>query len=360
MKFATLKSAALGIAALVASGAPFPASAADLRDFRLSIVFDHDADFDDTAALAALAAAHRAGRIDLRAVTVINNGAGLPGKAYRHTRCLLDQLGLANVPVADATYDLPNAFPDWLRLAFDGVLDDAIGDCAAGHVPASQSPRDLIADILAAAPGRVVLIATGPVTNLAEGFAELRERHGWPAAFAVRAAYVQGGGINMSEPEDPPLLPPEFDGSQAINTWVDAAAAETIHRALGPKLRLVADATADVPIRLDYIDNRLAAAQHTPATVYVVRLMNQPLLREGLIARGGTACCWWDPLAAISALRGVLDPIVSYRLLPITVIQDGPQEGRTVVSPAGRPILVGLSANRQRFEDTFLATLNGE
>jgi hypothetical protein len=51
---------------------------------------------------------------------------------------------------------------------------------------------------------------------------------------------------------------------------------------------------------------------------------------------------------------------VSYRPLRFEVIQAGPQEGRTIISPNGRAILVGLSANRQRFEDTFLATLNGE
>jgi inosine-uridine nucleoside N-ribohydrolase len=173
----------------------------------------------------------------------------------------------------------------------------------------------------------------------------------------VRAAYVQGGSIELTF--DNSLLPPGFDGSQAINTWVDPAASETLIRSLGLKLRLVADATGDVPISLDYID-RLAAEQRTPATAYVVGMMNQPLIQGGLAQAGGSVCCWWDPLAAISALQGFFDPIVSYRPLRIEVIQAGPQEGRTIISPNGRAILVGLSANRQRFEDTFLATLNGE
>ena len=164
--------AVLGLAAITACSISCPASAADRLDFRQPVVFDHDVDFDDAAALAAVAAQHLAGQIDLRAVTVINNGAGLPGKGYQHTRCLLDRLGLREVPVADATYDLPNAFPDWLRLAFDDLLDTAIGLCDAQ--PPSQSPKDLIADVLASAPGRVILIATGPVTNLAEGFTEVR------------------------------------------------------------------------------------------------------------------------------------------------------------------------------------------
>ena len=303
MRFATIRSAVLSLAALAVAGISVPAVAAGPGDHRPRVVFDHDADFDDTAALAALAAQDVAGLIDLVAVTVINNGAGLPGKAYQHTRCLLDRLGLADVPVADATYDLPNAFPDWLRQAFDGLLDDAIGLCDAE--PPRQSARELLADVLTRAPGQVILIATGPVTNLAEAFAEVRRRHGWPAAFVVRAAYVQGGSIELTF--DNSLLPPGFDGSQAINTWVDPAASETLIRSLGLKLRLVADATGDVPISLDYID-RLAAEQRTPATAYVVGMMNQPLIQGGLAQAGGSVCCWWDPAGRDLGAPGLLRP----------------------------------------------------
>src|SRR4051794_28981250 len=74
-------------------------------------IFDTDVDFDNTMAFAALAQQHLSGAIDLRAVTITNNGAGLPAKGYQHVPCLLDSLGLTQVAVADATYPLPNAFP---------------------------------------------------------------------------------------------------------------------------------------------------------------------------------------------------------------------------------------------------------
>ena len=54
------------------------------------VVFDTDMDSDDAVALALLAQQHLDGRIDLRAVTITNNGGGLPGKGYLHARCLLD------------------------------------------------------------------------------------------------------------------------------------------------------------------------------------------------------------------------------------------------------------------------------
>ena len=65
------------------------------------VVFDSDMDFDDTAALAYLAGEHKLGRIELRAVTVTNNGGGLPVQGLLHARCLLARFGLDDVPVAD-------------------------------------------------------------------------------------------------------------------------------------------------------------------------------------------------------------------------------------------------------------------
>lgn len=320
------------------------------------VVLDTDADFDDTAALAALAQAHRDGRIDLRAVTITNNGGGKPGKGYQHVRCLLARLGLPDVPVADATYDLPNAYPPFVRETVDQVIDDAIApDCAAGQVRPTRTASQLLADVLAASPGQVTLIATGPVTNVARAFDALRQRFGLPPALFVRLVYVQGGNING--PPDHTLVPEPFDGTQSVNTWGDAAAMQRLIDTLLPlQLRLVADATGMVPVNLGYVD-RIAGAARTPAAAYAARLMNHPILRGAVTA--GQPVFWWDPLAAVSALQGVLDPIVAYRLLRIEVIPSGVQEGRTVVSPAGRPVLVGLAADRQRFEDTFLNTLNG-
>ncbi len=132
-----------------------------------AVIYDTDVDFDDTVVLALLAQQHLDGRIDLRGVTITNNGGGLPGKAYQHARCLLHSLGLPQVPVADATYHLPHAFPDPLRLGVDMVLDSSIPDCAAGHVVPSHSASELLADVIADADGRVTLIATGPLTNVA-------------------------------------------------------------------------------------------------------------------------------------------------------------------------------------------------
>src|SRR5262249_9784565 len=160
-------------------------------------------------------------------------------------------------------------------------------DCAAGHARPSQSAGDLLAAALARSSGRITLIATGPVTNVAVAFQNLR-RYGLPPQLTVRAAYIGGGRFNL--PPDNSLLPPESDGPQRIIAGGDPAAKELVLRPLSPlQAYLVADdATNDVPVRLDYLDLLTANARTpaaTPAAAYVVRLMNDPLIR-GAVAAG--------------------------------------------------------------------------
>ena len=194
------------------------------------VIFDTDADFDDTVALAALAEQHIKGLIDLRAVTITNNGGGLPGKGFQHVRCLLNSLGLEEVAVADTTYALPHAFPARLRFGIDFILDASIPDCAAGHIPSSRSASQLLADEIEAADGRLTLIATGPLTNVALAIDLLNQAHPLRAALLIDRAFIESGAVNV-----PGGLEgvPGFDNTQTLNTWGDPAAAETVFRSCG-------------------------------------------------------------------------------------------------------------------------------
>jgi purine nucleosidase len=323
------------------------------RAHQRPVIFDTDADFDDTVALAALAEQHIKGLIDLRAVTITNNGGGLPGKGFQHVRCLLNSLGLDEVPVADATYALPHAFPDRLRFGIDFILDASIPDCAAGHVPSTRSASQLLADEIEAADGRLTLIAVGPLTNVALAIDLLNQRNPSRAALLIDRAFIESGAVNV-----PGGLEgvPGFDNTQTLNTWGDPAAAETVFRSLRPgALHLVPhDATNFVPVRLPYLA-LLNANAGTPAARYVARLMNHPLLVGAVQA--GLDVFWWDPLAALAATDARL---VDYRFMRITVVQDGASSGRTIESPTGTEMRVGVAANQELFESELLDVLNGE
>jgi purine nucleosidase len=315
------------------------------------VIFDTDVDFDDTVALAALAQQHLDGVIELRAVTITNNGAGFPGKAYQHARCLLDSLGLPNVPVADQTYALPHAFPLNLRFAVDVILDQAIPDCAAGHVPPTRSASDLLADEIQNSEGRLTIVATGPITNVATAFETLHARGAGRAVQLIDRAYVLGGAIHAGGGLEGV---PGFDNTQELNVWGDPAAAQAVFAAMRPgALHLVADAVLDVPVRVDYIGT-LTAAARTPSAIYVATLMNKPILIGAINA--GLPVFWWDPLAALAATNPTL---VDYDWLSIDVVQDGPSSGRTTESPTGVRMRVGLSSDTARFERALIDVLNG-
>ena len=242
-----------------------------------SVVFDNDVDFDDTVTLAALAKLHLQGRIDLLAVTVNNNGAGLPGNGYKYTRCLLDGFGLAHVPVADETYPLLRTFPDILRFTFDlihaqtieaMILDMLIPACDINATLQRPSAPSLLAAAIANAKGRLTLIATGPLTNVAGAIELLDQRYPQGAAALIDRAYIQGGGFGA------PIGPEDFG-----NIWGDPAAAQAIFRALRPgALHLVPDeATRHVPVTSEYVAS-IVANQQTLAGTYVARLMNHPIM----------------------------------------------------------------------------------
>jgi hypothetical protein len=81
-------------------------------------------------------------------------------------------------------------------------------------------------------------------------------------------------------------------------------------------------------------------------------LASDPLISS---AEDGGGAFWWDPLNAVAS---TVDGIVDYRWRLVDVVQSGPSQGRTVVSPTGSLIRVGLGADQARFENTFINVLN--
>ncbi|GAA2209537.1 nucleoside hydrolase [Nonomuraea monospora] len=324
--------------ALLLALAALPATAAHARP--PAVIFDTDMDFDDAATLAYLAQEHRAGRIDLRAITVTNGGAGLPGRAIRHARCLAERLGLRGVRIADGSGTGPNSFPADLRQLFDRVLTAATPGCAGDDTPSAVRAPDLIRKLLRDDPATRIIV-TGPLTN--------------PAAALPHSAAVltsMGGAVHV-----PGNLccgtPAEFDGTQEFNYWLDPAAARAVLTGSRGAVRMVSlDAANEVPITAAFLD-RLAADHGTPAADTVLEIVTHPevlpLIEQNLLY-------WWDPLAAMSAVR---PGHVEFTYGRVDVVLNGPSAGRTVLSPSGGLIRYGTAAGTAAFEQRFLDTLNG-
>ena len=317
------------------------------------VVFDTDMDFDDAAALAYLSQEHKLGRINLRAVTLTNSGVGLPGLAIHNARCILRRFGLSNIPVADGSPTAPHLAPPELRVTIQSVFTTVLLGCLESLQSSPTSAPQLLVNAIRGAPARVVVVATGPLSNVA---AAIRlDAAGSPTtslADRIAHTYVMGGAVRV--PGNACCTTTlGTDGSQELNAWIDPKAAKATFSALpeGSVSLVPLDATRFVPVRAAFVD-RLRADQRTPEARLVAAIATHPVVTVSSLA----GAHWWDPLAAMAAVRG---GVVGYEDLRIVVVQDGAQSGRTAVAPEGRLLHVGVSANQVLFEQRFLDTLNG-
>jgi inosine-uridine nucleoside N-ribohydrolase len=308
-----------------------------------NVVQDTDVDFDDLAALSYLAAQDRAGLIHLRAVTVENNGVGLPGFAIAHVRCLLNRFGLGSVPVAEGPANGPHPVPLLMRLAVQALLTEMLGNCqgSAAHGPIDAAT--LLRRTFAQYPG-AELITTGPLTNVAAA---------WP--LSASRVVSMGGAVHVKGGlccEDMLL----YDGSQELNIFADPAAAERVIASAGSAdlVMVPLDATNYVPLKPEFIA-RLKADHHTPEADTVLAIATNPVLDNAGSLMGGVF--WWDPLAAVAAL----DPsVLTTEVDPLAVVQSGPSTGRTEITGNGSPVTVAITADGAAFEQRFLDGLNGQ
>ncbi|MEV6304097.1 nucleoside hydrolase [Actinoplanes sp. NPDC051861] len=314
------------------------------------VIYDSDMDFDDASTLAYLCEEHKLGRVDLRAVTVADNGFGVPQRTLRHARSVLEQCGLPRVPVASGGLgEGVHPAPAELVATIETVLSGALGDGGRPPYISDVSATELIARTVRRSRQPVMVIATGPLTNIA---AALESR-----ATARRISHVQvmGGALRVPGNLYGSALP-GFDNSQEFNFWMDPVAARDVLRAARPgTVRLVPlDATAAVPITQGFVA-RLGADQSAPGARLTYRIVTQPDL-AALIDLG--IMYWWDAVAAVSAVhdRGA---VASFRPERVDVVQDGVRSGRTVLDPAGRCVEAAYAADTAAFEQRFLDTLNG-
>jgi inosine-uridine nucleoside N-ribohydrolase len=312
-----------------------------------SVVFDTDMDFDDAAALAYLCAEHQRGNIELRAVTVENDGAGLPGSAIRHARCILAACGAPDVPVADGSPVGMHAVSPELRGAVEAVLQGAFASCSESTAPSSISAPDLLARTIH--DRDTTLIATGPLTNVATAIASHRSMDHIERVVLMSGAVDVPGSLLGTGTEP-------YDQTQELNAWADPAALDAVLDRFGMRVTLVPlDATNDVLVTPAYVGT-IANAASTPSADIVVDITSQPIVQFGISIH---AFFWWDPLAAVTAVSGVGREVVTTDEDRIAVVTaEGPSSGRTYRSRHGHRIHVAYAADDAVFESAFLAGLN--
>jgi inosine-uridine nucleoside N-ribohydrolase len=153
------------------------------------VIFDTDPGIDDAMALYLLA---RHPAIRLRAVTTVFGNAAVT-TTTRNARGLAGLFGLQGLPVAAGAARALNAteephYPDFVH-GGDGL--GGLADQAGPAVPLDPRPaHQLICDMVNAEPGKITLIAVGPLTNLA-----LALRHDPSITTKVRQVIIMGGAF---------------------------------------------------------------------------------------------------------------------------------------------------------------------
>jgi purine nucleosidase len=325
-----------------------PASAREEGREVPRFIIDTDMDNDDAAAIAYMCQEHLLGRIQLLGVTITNNGAGLPGKAIKHARCLLKQCGLPDLPVADANLPAPNVFPDDIRNGVNETLENVFAGCQESEAPSRIEAPELLRKLARSnGDGKVALLVTGPLSNIAHAL-----RHSATFRDDVGAAFVMGGAVHVGGN----LccgVPATFDNSQEFNFWTDPAAVSDVFQQLHPgTITLIPlDATNFVPL-LSAFDELLEADPRTGAARFVAAMVADPGVAD-FVADG--SLFWWDPLAAVAATT---NGVVRYESDHITVVQSGPRQGALVTDPTGAVLRIGIFADQQKFQNIFFERLN--
>jgi purine nucleosidase/pyrimidine-specific ribonucleoside hydrolase len=258
----------------------------------------------------------------VRAVT-ISQGLAHPDVFAPLAARMLARVGRNGIPVAAGRLrplEGANAFPDAWRGDTDrfwGVELPAAG-VRLSPLPAAQ----LIADVVRRSSQPVIIVATGPLTNVAEAL-----RLSPSIARNIRLVEVMGGAVwtegNVGREW------PEIDNQVAEwNIWVDPVAAHEVLASGVPVRFMPLDVTNDVVFYP--VDAAAWRATDTPEGRLAADLLDY--LHKQI---SPTGCSVWDAIAAID----LSDPRACWaREVRLEVLTEpGPTQGMTQLQPEGPP-----------------------
>ena len=304
----------------------------------LSVALDIDPGIDDALAVAL---ALRSSEIRLELVTTVA-GNGPLEMTTRNALRVLHYLGAGHVPVA-AGAPAPLSKPFHGALGYHG--HDALGSIDlpdSPHAADTKTAVDALYEFAATKPGERVLVATGPLTNVAQAF----QRHpGLPAM--LKELVIMGGAFGLTDYGTGNQTPvAEF------NIWQDPEAADIVFGS-GARIAVVGlDVSNDPSTALDSSDLAKLRAGTSPFSLLAADLTEYAVARHSL-------CALHDPLALAVVLDRTLFDF-AHGSLEVHAAPDS-EMGRTIVradSPPSRPpAAVASAVDGPRFKQLFLSRM---
>jgi inosine-uridine nucleoside N-ribohydrolase len=285
-----------------------------------TVIFDNDAATDDALALVLIG---NDPSISLKAITIAGTGEAHGNIGAKNMAAIAYLLGKSEVPIAYGharpLSSAGKSFPNDMRTAMDHLLTGSnIKPHPAPHI--TDNAVQLIRQIVEKSPDKITILATGPLTNIAEFVTQYPK-----LTHKIEKIVIMGGAVNV-----PGNI--RFNQSNAKNEtsewnfYADPEAAHRVFRSHIPITLVALDATNQVPMTRKFYD--VLAKENQPDLHLVSTLLKNLLNRYGDEAFERNIYLW-DALAAMV----LLDPaMVKTKSMPLIV---DPTNGHVKIAQNG-------------------------
>jgi inosine-uridine nucleoside N-ribohydrolase len=213
-----------------------------------TVIFDSDASSDDALALMLIA---NDPTVNLQAITVAGTGEAHAEPGAKNMAAVARLIGKSGVPVAygrsEPLTKAGKPFPDFFRVAIDNLLEHTSIKPDAS-LTVSGNAVQLMKQTIEASEGKVAILATGPLTNVAElmtQYPNLKNR--------IEKIVVMGGAVKVAGNIDD-LDPKANNKVSEWNFYADPAAAQRVVASGVPIVLIGLDATNQVPITKSFYE----------------------------------------------------------------------------------------------------------
>ncbi|HNB53284.1 MAG TPA: nucleoside hydrolase [Anaerolineales bacterium] len=306
------------------------------------VIFDGDMAHEDMfAALFLLQHPH----VDLKALTVVGTGEAHCAPGMENLRGIVALAGRTGIPVTCGR-DMPLAgdhvFPNEWRQRADEVYGVPLPSGVGGET--ALSAPDLIIQVLQEAPEPVTIIATGPLTNIAEVVQTRPD-----LIPKIAGIFVMGGAVDV--PGNIAVTGVGIANEVAEwNIYIDPLSVNVVLASGAPVILIPLDATNYVPITRRFYDT-LGNWQDTPAAQFVYQVLTADM---DFVESGGFQ--FWDSFTAAVAMD---ESLAKFEMREIVVTEEeGPESGWTRPTPGGYSVRVAVWGDAERYEALLLTVLN--
>jgi inosine-uridine nucleoside N-ribohydrolase len=301
-----------------------------------AVVIDSDGAFDDLKAILYLL---EQPDVEVLAITMSGTGVAHCPDAAENASAVLARVGAPDIPIACGR-GTPLVGSNEAPAAWREAADSLGGVELPAPRPLSDlAAPELLAETISSSDREVVLVALGPLTNVAEAievsptFLDQVE-----TIYFMGGAVDVGGNVMYANP------------SAEFNVWADPHAAAVVFAADVPITLIPLDATNEVPVTPYLYDAVAAHRDASPTSAFLGDYLDaNPLV-------GG----WyhWDEFAAVVTVD---ESVTKFEDRTLVVVEEGgPEAGATVDSADGRPVRVARGADRGAFESRFYEAIIGK